>query len=30
VKIVETPIDHVPDRLELAPLSIALYEFKVR
>jgi alpha-N-arabinofuranosidase len=30
VKIVETLLDRVPDRLELAPLSIAVYEFKVK
>jgi alpha-N-arabinofuranosidase len=30
VKIVETSVSETPGRLELVPLSIALYEFKVR
>ena len=30
VKIVETPLGAVPDRLEVAPLSVSLYEFNIR
>ncbi len=30
VKIVESPVDRVPDRLEVKPLSVGVYEFKVR
>jgi alpha-N-arabinofuranosidase len=30
VKIVETSVDQMPGLLEVVPLSISLYEFKVR
>ena len=30
VKIVESPVDGVPGRLEVLPLSVSVYEFKVR
>jgi alpha-N-arabinofuranosidase len=30
VKVVETPVERVPEQLELVPLSIVVYEFGVR
>ena len=30
VKIVESPLERVPERLEVAPLSVSVYEFKTR
>ena len=30
VKTVETSLDQVPGRFDAAPLSVSLYEFKVR
>ncbi len=30
VKIVETSLDEIPGQIELVPLSVSLYEFKVK